>query len=326
MPASCQACGVVVDEACESLSAVLAELGLGPLRRPSDLGPLERLQRTIAPMVVPADVCRWWSLVDPEAVPVLMLPQFTGPTWALERWEDARDEFAADQPLALLTVGYESQHLLSVELETPAGPGGGLYEWGLVDGDFVPAFVDIAGWVEAVTAALVNGRGEVRDWGSSRRVVLEHDAVRRRPAEASAVIERDILSWPPHWQQAAGLELEAVQPRGATHSIAGLLRERPSGIETIRGRVASLSGSSAGEFVRIHDGTAELAVRCPRDVTLLGPVIDAWFEFDVELVSETRGGLSSTPDDPVLAKFQHRFFGWPDAVARGVRRLDDPPA
>jgi hypothetical protein len=79
-----------------------------------------------------------------------------------------------------------------------------------------------------------------------------------------------------------GLTAAHIKPRGASHTIAELPQTDPSSSvqATIVANVVSLLGSAQGTTVRVDDGSGVLDAHCPIETTLLGPTIDAWFEFD----------------------------------------------
>jgi hypothetical protein len=149
-------------------------------------------------------------------------------------------------------------------------------------------------------------------------------------------VGRDILEWPDHWQRAAGLRPEDLEPGGATHTISELLATPTSHSvrATIAARVVDLMSSGGWTRVRVNDGTAALDVVCPAATTLLGPRIRDWYEFDIVI----EPGERTAPPDPEVAgagiddpvEQLAAEFSAPTAARRAtaaaIRRLDvEPP-
>jgi hypothetical protein len=308
---------------------------------------LEELEAALAPMRLPEDLRTFWELVDAGTLRVRSYPAFHGPDFALWSWRSAREQFRSRQPEALVQVAYTSHQCMSVELDNGGIVGGAVFEWNLVDSDFERRFNHLREWLAHLTR-LVDAGCFARVNGAQGPVLLvpdpdlDEDEVPPAPTPlehpihgTTARIGRDILAWPEHWQRAAGLHSQALEPRGATHSIATLLS---SPVErelraTIAARVVNLAGGSNWTRVRVDDGTAALDVACPPAASLVGPRLGDWFEFDVTISPGERvvpadpDAAAVAEDDPaerVAAVLFARYGGPAGATAVAIRRLRPP--
>ena len=337
-----------VDEAIDGfLSAVSRAAGAPVARPPANLSALHELEATIAPLQVPAAVRRFWQRVDPGALGADTYPGLHGPGFALTSWLMSRDEASDSQPTALLQIAYESHQCMSAELDQPDVAGGTLFEWNLVDGDFERRFDGLEGWLVYLTGLIGAERFGVYETPHGQVVCVPRDEdweiePQWRPRLAAhpvygltTHVGRDILDWPEHWQRLTGLTPARILPRGASHTISELMQTDPGSQvhATVVAKVVSLVGGSGGTSVRVHDGTDMLVVHCLRETTLLGPTIDAWFEFDVVLPAGPRA-LPADPDtvgldepDPSLrleAQFLAQYAQPAGAIATAVRRTQTP--
>jgi hypothetical protein len=144
-------------------------------------------------------------------------------------------------------------------------------------------------------------------------------------------IDDDVRAWPERWLLADGLTAEMRTPRGATTTVAALLRDSADGKAasgTIRATVSRLVGSGAGRRVDVDDGTGVLDVWCPVEVCAFGPVIEREFELDVIL----RPAATAAPDwDPEQREIQQMALaqnieGAQEAVVRLYAKAFQTPA
>jgi hypothetical protein len=302
---------VDVDAGLDSLCEALAAAGLEGPGPPATLTALTALEAAIAPLRLPVEVRRFWERVDAATLRAITHPQLQGPDFALTPWRMARDQFAALQPVALVQVGHSSLQCMSVELTVGEVRGGALFEWSIVDGGFERRFNALGEWLAYVAGLIDAGcfrPVQIADVGQG---VLVPDPDRsseeyaRRPVPGAhpvhgrrTHVDRDILEWPEHWQRAAGLRPEDLEPRGATHTITALLATPTSHRvrATIAARVVGLTRSGGWIRVRVNDGTAALDVMCPAATTLLGPRMRDWYEFDIVV----EPGERTVPPDPTL--------------------------
>lgn len=321
---------VGIDRSIDALAEALAKAGVEPPRPPSESPDLDSVNAAIAPMSLPADVRRWWERVDAHSVRAWAYPALINCDLALDGWIQRRDEFPGMAPLSLFDVGYASHECMSVELDSPLGEGGALFEWNLVDGGFHLRYSGLSGWLERITELVAAGQFERRD--GSRSGPRLH--LRDEPEYGVPRYERDPLLWPVHWQRLSGIHPEDLTPRGATHTIAELLASDPSEpLEaTVAARVVDLAGLSEITRVRVSDGTGTMAINCPTAVTTLGPVMTKEFEFDV-IVPAGERRRPGDPDaleeleDPVAdisQRLMARYGGPATAVATAVRPLEGP--
>ena len=297
-----------VDRALDSLCEALAGAGVERPSPPAALSALEELEAAIAPMRLPADVRRFWERVDAATLGAMTDPELHGPDLALMSWRMGRAEFAAGQPAALVQVAYSSHQCMSVELDVGDIQGGALFEWNLVDGGFERRFNGLGEWLAYISRLIDRGCFEaLQSIGLGRRLLVpdrERDSEERasrpvpppHPVHGTTIhVGRDILDWPEHWQRAAGLRPEDLQPRGATHTVAALLATPASERmrATIAARVVGLMGTGGWTRVRVDDGTAELDIVCPAATTLLGPRMGDWFEFDIVIEPGAETGATA---------------------------------
>jgi hypothetical protein len=272
-----------IDASIDALVAALAARGFPAPEQPASDADLRALEAEIAPMRVPADVRRWWERVDDETLPDLAFPALIGPREALDAWREVKRDFRSSQPLALVLVGYASWNCLSVELDTPDVPGGAVFRYGYDGGDFLLVDRCFADWVARFAAAVAAGHDE--------------DAI-EDALEAHVLEEREhpLYAWPKHWQRAAGLRPEDLEPpRGATTTLRDLLKTDPAAPATAT-LVARLEidrvdgdGESDGVRVKVDDGTKKV-VLTGEDRFVAWEVWGRWcaFEIDVSLTPGRR--------------------------------------
>jgi hypothetical protein len=246
-----------IDAAIDALRAALAARGCDAPAPPEDDDALRALEAEIAPMTLPADVRRWWERIDPWTLPDLAFPQLGRPAAALDAWRDVRRDYRSTQPLTLALVGYESWNCLSVELDTPGVPGGAMYRYDFGSGGFSLTDRRFADWLARLTAAVAAGH----DKDAIEPVLDEHVLEDRHDA---------LCHWPRHWQAAAGLLPQDLEPaRGATTTLRELLKSDPGrpATATLAGRVRidpldedAGADASGGVRVRLDDGTKKVVL------------------------------------------------------------------
>ena len=293
---------------------MLSRAGVDPPHPPPEPADLDAIDAVIAPMSLPRDVRRWWECVDPHSVRAWAYPDLIAPSFALDTWKQHRDEFPGIAPRALFLVGYASWACISVELDSPLGPGGSLFEWRLEDGGFYLRYHALPDWLGRIAELVEEGRFERRDGATGPRLLLDdpHTSLPMVSLPAPATpspVHGDVTSYERHPLEngrsigsgsRGSTQRTARRPRGATHPIAEVLESDPSKSfqATVAGRVVSLGSYGELTGVKISDGTDEMSIRCPHAVTALGPVMGQHFEFDVTLPS----GLRRTPHNvPSLA-------------------------
>jgi hypothetical protein len=283
--------------AVERLVAAYRDAELPPIRPAGrDIDELlAKIRREIAPLRLPEELVRFWQLVDPESVTVAPYPHPTSADFALDCWTSHRDEVVT--PRLLFPVAYESHGFLFVELEDGEGQGGAVLEWGYAGSPYYVRFAALSGYVNLLAAMIELGEltRHERDlhswvefdprlrWDDARAVRLAAAQPLPRLGDARE-IDEDVRRWPEHWLASNGLTAEVRTPRGATTTVAELLREAAAGVATggtIHATVTRLGGSAAGCRVSVDDGTGVLDLWCPAAVCAYGPVIRRAFEFDV---------------------------------------------
>jgi hypothetical protein len=341
---------VQLDEALAFLRRAMERHGVPPWRAPESTEGLDRLAAALAPLRLPAELRRFWTLVD--ASTLLVAPsgvQVIWPKAALEDWRWMGEDFPDMQPRVLLTFAVESQHRYSVELTVGDADGGAIFEWWVGDQTFKRRFNGLAGWLEAVAALLHRGhyerfdnefgsRWEVPDYGDAEAAAALRSPPGPHPVHGTLLeIQGGIKDWPKHWQLASGIRDEDLLPRGATHTIAELLASPPEAPlrATIAAQVTAVAGSGARwARVRVQDATGTLSVLCPPETTMLGPCWGMWYEFDVAL----EAGPRRRPADPDAASagiedlaeqfaavLKAKYFGPAGATAVAIRPIPNRP-
>lgn len=356
-----------IDEAIDRFALAVQRAGVAPVRPPADTAVLAEVERRIAPLVLPAEARRLWERVDPRSLRLEIHPSLCDPAFSLEVWQRHNDENPGTVPRPLFPLCYESHNFLFVELDDADGIGGGaLFEWAYGGDLFKLRAYRVADWLESLAQLIEEGEpspgggsGPLLDWDRYIRIVsdrLEHSprhpvygAPRPHPRYShigySVTFEEDILAWPERWRRLSGVINEDRAPRGATHTIAELMRaaeraaEQEPGVglvrATIAGAVVALGGSRTGWEATVDDGTGQLRVWCPARVTTFGPRIRDHFEFDVVLswdaqaqrAARHREAMKTSPieDDRIAARFIGLWGPLSDAAtAEAIRRLPAP--
>ncbi|MEP6761014.1 MAG: hypothetical protein ABJA93_06580 [Sporichthyaceae bacterium] len=299
-----------MDEAVARLVAAYRYAGLTAIRPPGrDIGRvLSDIEREIAPLRLPEELVRFWQIVDPTTITVAPYPHLTTADFALHSWKSHRDEIPGMTPRLLFPVAYESHEFLFVELEDGRGDAGAVLEWGYAGSSFYVRFPTLSGYLDLLATMIELGeftrheRDEdawvdfdpERRWPDAQGVRLRAAQPLSRLGDARE-IDQDVRVWPEHWLAANGLTAEMRSPRGASTTVAALLRGAAAGTlmtGTIRAKVTSLAGSGEGSRVAVDDGTGLLDLWCPASVCTYGPVIRREFEFDVVV----QPNPSSPPD------------------------------
>jgi hypothetical protein len=211
---------VGIDASIDALADAHRAAGVDPPGAPSDLSDLDAVDAAIAPISLPGQVRRFWERVDPGSLRVWAYPHPTTVALCARPWKQHRDEFAGMVPQALFLVGYESWACISVELDSPLGSGGAMFEWRIDGRGFYLRYHDLGGWLDRITELVVAGEFERRD-GTTGPVLVLRDPQTSLPMNAlpgpstpSPIhgrvrsYERDPLMWALHWQRLSGIELE----------------------------------------------------------------------------------------------------------------------
>ncbi|WP_155859312.1 hypothetical protein [Cellulomonas sp. KRMCY2] len=269
---------------------------------------LDEIRAEILPLRMPAELERFWRLVDPGSITLAPYPHPMTAAFALQSWRMHRDEAPGMTPSALFPFAYESHGFLFVELEDGRGHGDLVVEWGYGGSPFVVRFPALSAYVDLLATMIE--RGEFAHHERYGHSWTEFDPARRWQGEQIdrlgtlgllpgtglvREIDEDARAWPEHWLLSNGLTVEARTPRGATTTVAALLRAAAEGDAasgTIRATVARLVGSGGGRRIDVDDGSGVLDVWCPTDVCAYGPVIGREFELDVVL----RPAAPAAPD------------------------------
>jgi hypothetical protein len=288
-----------IDDAVRRLVGAYREAGLAAIgpATPGIEQVLVEIKREIAPLLLPEELVRFWQLVDPATISVAPYPRPTTAEFALDSWMSHRDEFPGMTPRLLFPVAYESHGFLFAELDDGQGEPGAVLDWGYGGSPFYVQFAALSGYVDLLATMIELGEFQRHETDTHSWVQFDPEgrwddarAVRLAAAQplprlgASREIDEDVRQWPEHWLASNGLTSDMRSPRGATTTVAELLRGAAIGTEvsgTIHATVTSLAGSGAGSRISVDDGTGVLDVWCPAAVSTYGPVIRRQFEFDV---------------------------------------------
>jgi hypothetical protein len=284
-----------VERSVAALVAALAAAGVEAPSPPADTAILAEIDAAIAPLRLPADVRRFWELVDPPTLRIAVFPTLRSPELALQTWRAARKEYPGLEPAILFMLAYESWTYMSVELDGPHGEGGALFGWGNPDGDFTLRYARLGDWLADLARLIEEGSYEPLEYETGRWLrVLQRAGAEAKPSHpryaGRETLPRDPLEWPEHWLRAAGLEPAAIAPQGATHTIAQVLASDPA-VElraTIAGRVTAIAGIGDVANARVSDDSATIDIACPTAITALGPAVGERYEFDLSIAPGAR--------------------------------------
>lgn len=342
-----------IDSAVDRLDDALRRAGLPPLEAATDEVSLDDVDAAVAPYELPADVRRFWELVDPSSLAVRTFPDLLAPAAALKlrqaELEDVAAGFPPGPPPHLFTIAYASSVSLSVELETAWGPGGTIFRWAYDEPGFRVEYRSLADLVDVLTELVSEDAAEHRggfvflpDGADEARRLERLRRAGSHPLYGDATeISGRLEDWPEHWLEASRIDLESRVPLGTTHTIDELVTAAAAGPVTgrIAGTVTRLVGIGRDAVVLVDDGTRPVDVWCPAGTSPWGPVHRGRFEFEVTLEGpvpaplELEGGIrrismhtrawKPVEDDPLGEAFsgdleRHR----PSAVATDIRPLD----
>jgi hypothetical protein len=239
---------------------------------PASQRDLDDIRAAIAPLGLGDDVAAMWARF--QAPPAMPYPSWLSARYALDIWQEDREEAAVGFPL--FPIAYESHGFLSAGLVGDPHESV-IWRWAY---DAEPAtlrFRTLAVAFDAAADALQQG---IFEWRDEHRYleVLDDQAweavvrVRNEEAVADGVFDPGItrvdlqspLTWPEAWQRACGIDVRAAVPRGRTATVAEFLASSSTSA-TIAGTIAGLVGTAEGSRATIDDGTGHLAVWCPRE-------------------------------------------------------------
>ena len=318
-------CGVDIDSLVLALGDALVDAGLERPRPPRDDAWLARAGATLAPLRLPAELERFWRLVDPATLQLDVFPRFASPESALDSWTQMREEFPYSEPHTLLLVGLDSWNCMWIELDDGEHHGGVLFDGRLDAETFFRRFNRLADWLARIVELIGDGASERidNDFRSYLRVEDPRDElalaaprdVPPHPFYGERIeVDRNAFFWPAHWQRASGID---PAPRGATHTIADVLAADPAAElrATIAGRISKLGGSHLVSRARVSDGTGEIDVRCPWESTPFGLDVTERFELDITVPA---GDAADRIEDVLDA----RYGGPARGVATAIRPLN----
>ena len=205
---------ITLDDALQKLAQAMSSANIPLWSAPQSTEILDQINEELAPLLLPADLREFWSRVDSKTLSIEPYPWFTTPEFALDSWEEARDEFRSQQPLALFFVGYQSHGCLAVELDTDGESGGAVYEWFISDpSGFDKRFESLPDWIDYVSDLVIDQRFERRDRSGGRAAwrILDEDFAEREQRTRPVIehVGHPVESWPARWQQIQRLEFKS---------------------------------------------------------------------------------------------------------------------
>lgn len=296
-----------VDAVIDRLDDALRSAGFDGLAPPRDGAALDEASAAVHPYELPYDLLRFWRRVDPSSIRVAPFPELIGPAFALDSYRMALAPDISPRlgPPLLFPCAYSSQVFRLIELQSGADAGGTIFHCELDD---TRSFrVDYRSFTDLleVHVELVEERS-YRQYDAANATVPEQIEAKRRESRTRTAaphhlygdareIPNELMGWPVHWLESAGIDLSDRQPLGATHTIAAAVSKAPAGASGVRiaGTVAHLVGSNAGTLVLVEDPTGQLEVWCPAGVSPWGPVMGGSFEFAVTVESDPPAAVAT---------------------------------
>src|SRR5690348_15756741 len=99
---------VGVERALEALARALSDVGVAPMRAPSDTSVIEPIESSVAPLRLPGEIRRLWELIDPTTVAVHAHPGLMTSEFALQTWTQHVTDIPGLVPRVLFPIAYES--------------------------------------------------------------------------------------------------------------------------------------------------------------------------------------------------------------------------
>jgi len=289
---------VPIDDAIDRLVRAINAAGLPSIRPAGEVTEvLAEIAAEIHPLRLPDELVTFWRRIDPYSITLTPYAQPTDPAFALECWRSHRDGGLGMPPIVMFPFCYESHLFLFVELEDGHGNGGPCFEWGYCDEAFHLRHTSVSRYLDQLAATIEVDAERLRAskwcswhdfdpddlWSPERSAALSNELPLGVYGD-QLEFGHDVRNWAPHWLEAQGISAADREPRGATTTIAELLRTAALGTNadgTIHGLVVSAATSGDGCQIRVDDGSATLDLWCPTAVCTYGPIIRTRFEFDV---------------------------------------------
>jgi hypothetical protein len=258
---------------------------------------LDEVADEVAPYVLPADLRRFWELVEPARIAVTPFPALVDARSALSLRRSNLDPeigYPPPVPPLLLPIAYSSHAFRSIEIGSQWSEGGTIFTWAHDDERIAISHHRLGDLLDVLAELVTEGNIEHR--GGYALLSFE-DEVRKGEARLSEAGPHvlyganrdfpkwDLRAWPAHWLESLQIDLRSREPLGSTHTIAALVVEAERG--PVRGRIAGLVtrlvGVGGGVLVLVDDGTRELDVWCPPETTVWGPGHGLRYEFEVTI-------------------------------------------
>lgn len=298
--------GTSIDASIERLEQALRHAGLDAPSPPVGTEVLDEIEAAVSPYALPGDLRGFWERLDPTSIKVATFPDLTSPSFALSSHRSHLEPgaFPFLGPPVLFPIAYSSHEFRSIELTSPWNDGGTVFEWANDDpSPFRIEYRSLTDLIEVLAELIEEGVFERFESGYAHvdlqaeqdKRSARLDAAGPHPLYGEArELTNDLMHWPAHWLDAAGIDLRTREPLGATHTIAELMgADQGTPVHArIAGQVVRLVASGAGALVLVDDGTGQIDVWCPAGTSPWGPVHRRRFEFAV-----TAEGAPARPAD-----------------------------
>jgi hypothetical protein len=286
----------MVDDAIDRLLTALARAGVPLPTEPITDAALATVTEALRPFRIPPDLVAVWHRFQAGPGTTIEWTSCQPAVDALRAREMDR-EIEADWPPCLFALGTEGMTKTFVELDLPDGPAGRGAVWvGSYDDDQIAPIAPTL--AEALVASAIAWERRILRWEApfatlGGRLEAWRSLLGELFPELSWPVSRwRPLTWPSHWQAAAGINPAAAIPRGPTTTLLAL-RERMANAgpesATVHGRIVRLGGTNEASLITLDDGTARLEVWVPREADRFGAVA---MGNRVELDVETTAGRS----------------------------------
>jgi hypothetical protein len=262
---------IEIDDAIDRLVEAMEAKGFPLVVDPIGHDQLADLRAAIAPLRLPSELEVAWRRLPIWAGAFLDGLDLGPPDKVLELWQE--DVEQATYPRRLLPIGYSSRYYCWIELDGPSDVAGGAIWHGhleLAEVDLVaPSMAELLdASAEAWSTGIIRWSEQQ---GRAIAVLEEPDdwaalSGRRWPDRATIAIWTP-GAWPARWRESSGLELQEIEPHGATMTIREM-REAAAGHEversfTLVGRIGGGLALTEGYRTELEDSSGKIEVWVP---------------------------------------------------------------
>jgi hypothetical protein len=262
---------VEIDDAIDRLLGAMEARGFPVVVDPIGDDQLADLSAAIAPLQLPNDLVTVWRRLPAGAGAFLNGLDLLAPEVALGYWRE--DLAQGTYPRSLLPIGYSSRFYCWIDLQTPSEDlGGAIWEGHLELSEVHLVAPSIAQLLDASSEAWGTGIIRWSEWHGRAVAVLEEPdewaalRARRWPDRVTIPIWTPD-AWPARWRESSALDLQEIEPRGATTTIREM-RETAAGhgVErsfTLVGRIGGGLALPEGYRTELEDSSGRIEVWVP---------------------------------------------------------------